>query len=207
MRGHVVHPAMRKLTRRNVSCGKFVFFKLVGMGNRPVIVRCGMHVNSPRARDIVLHVGDSLMSLLRNITRNGLGRHALRFSRHDTIYIVLISNNCPRTCRGKFPVANVRRMRSDVMFRTNATLGSERIMATKNHIVTMDSCKGSGRRTLGRSFRRTRGVRFRGGCFHSSVKLSLWGALFFNVEEGEFRGGITANDFALPITSFFTALL
>lgn len=175
MHAHVVRPAMGNLGRRNVLCGNFVFLKLVGMGKRPVIVRCGIHVNSPRARDIVLHIGDSLMRLFRNITRGGLSAGALRVSPHATTYIVLMDNNCPRACRGKFPVANFSRTTtaSDVLFRTNAALGSKRMMADNKHIVTVDSCKGAGRRTLTGDCGIARVVRFRGGGLQESVNFSL----------------------------------
>lgn len=196
MHAHVVRPAMGNLRRRRVNCRNFVFLKLVGIGNRPVIVRCGIHVNSPRARDIVLHVGDSLMSLLRNITRNSLSRHALRFSPHATTYIVLIDKKCPRTCRGNGIVAKFRgtTRASDVLFRTKATAGSKRAMATNNHIVTIYSCNRAGRRTLRGDCHITSVVGFRGGCFHHSVKFSLW------VEAGEFRGQVATKQFALPAT-------
>lgn len=172
---HVVHPAVRKLGTRGVSCGNFVFLNLVGIGNRPVIVRCGYHVNSPRARIIVLHVRDSLIRLLRNITRNGLNDHALIRSPHTTMAIVLMDNNCPRTCRGKGIVDNLSGIPTrGVVFRTKAGTTSKRVLADNNHIVTIDSCKTSGRRTLTQSFTNTGLVSFRGGCFHGSVKFSLW---------------------------------
>lgn len=199
---------MRKLTTRNVSCGNFVFFNLVGMGNRPVIVRCGMHVNSPRARDIVLHVGDSLIRLLRKITANGLGRGILRVSPHSTMYIVLMSNKCPRRCSGKFTVDKMRRVRGDVMFRTKATLGSKRMIADNKHIVTIDSCNTGGRRTLTRSFTGTGGVGFSGGCFHSSVKFSLWSTSCRPVTNcSGFRVSVTGKEFAFPITVLVYLLL
>lgn len=176
MHAHVVRPAIGKLGTRNVACGKFVFLKLVGIGNRPVMVRCGIHVNSPRARDIVLHVRDSLMRLLRKITRNGLSTQSLIVSPHATAYIVVIDKKCPRTCRGKCTVGKLRTTQtaSDVLFRTKATVGSKRTIASNKHILTVYSCNGSGTSTLTRYCGITSVVSFGSGGCHHSVNFSLW---------------------------------
>lgn len=138
-------PAIGTVGGRGEAFGNYLCFNLVLAPGNPGIVRCGYHFNSPRARIILPLLGASLLAVVHTIRSRALSFLGIRFGSRDTTYIIVTSNNCPLSCNGNCRVSfnSDRGARGIAMFRTNATRGSNGVIASNNEILKIATAKGS----------------------------------------------------------------